>query len=204
MLMDCICVSTAVVRPQCRMQQIIKMHDFRQYLKYYIRAFIHSRYFYSASSNPLLLRGAPSHSIYTVLELTRQSTTENCEWRTCPRSLPMWQLEWHLNRQPFGRKAPNLPWATTPHKRSVSMPARYQWLRPCYSGICVTSSCDKVRIWCTSLFVFHIYSKYLTRPNLSLPWLQNVIDGVWWNGHGGFMTSRQFPHSYKKLKFWIS
>ena len=49
--------------------------------------FIHSGYFYSASSSPLLLRGAPDYSIDSVLELTRQSIIGNCEWRTCPRSL---------------------------------------------------------------------------------------------------------------------
>jgi len=49
---------------------------------------IHSLlYFYSASSSPLLLRGAPDYSIDTVSELTSQSATSNCEWRTCPRSL---------------------------------------------------------------------------------------------------------------------
>ena len=48
---------------------------------------IHSGYFYSASSSPLLLRGTPDYSIDTVLKLTHQSATGNCEWRTCPRYL---------------------------------------------------------------------------------------------------------------------
>src|SRR6218665_120267 len=47
-------------------------------------SFIHSGYFYNASSSPLLLRGAPDYSIDTASELTRQSTTGNCERRTCP------------------------------------------------------------------------------------------------------------------------
>jgi len=34
-------------------------------------SFFSSGYFYSASSNPLLLRGAPVYSIDTVLELAR-------------------------------------------------------------------------------------------------------------------------------------
>jgi len=50
-------------------------------------SFIHSGYFYSASSSPLLLRGAPDYSIDTVSKLTRRSATGNCKWRTCPRSL---------------------------------------------------------------------------------------------------------------------
>src|SRR6218665_2890341 len=42
-------------------------------------SFVHSRYFYISSSTPLLLRGASDYSIDTVLELTRQSATGNCE-----------------------------------------------------------------------------------------------------------------------------
>jgi len=30
---------------------------------------------------------SPDNSIDTVSKLTRRSTTGNCEWRTCPRSL---------------------------------------------------------------------------------------------------------------------
>src|SRR6218665_796095 len=42
-------------------------------------SFNHSRYFYSTSSSPLLLRGAPDYGIDTVSELTRRSATGNCE-----------------------------------------------------------------------------------------------------------------------------
>jgi len=45
----------------------------------YTYSFIHSRYFYSASSSSLLLRGTPDYSIDTVPELTRWSATGNCE-----------------------------------------------------------------------------------------------------------------------------
>ena len=34
-----------------------------------------------------MLRGVPDYGIDTVLELTRQSATDNCEWRSCPRFL---------------------------------------------------------------------------------------------------------------------
>ena len=50
--------------------------------------FIHSfqifmwRLFKSTS----ILRGVLDYSFDTVSELTRRSTTGNCEWRTCPRS----------------------------------------------------------------------------------------------------------------------
>ena len=40
--------------------------------------FIHSGYFYSASSSALLLRGTPDYSIDTASELTRRSTIGNC------------------------------------------------------------------------------------------------------------------------------
>jgi len=49
--------------------------------------FIYSGYFYSTSSSPQQLRGAPDYSIDTVSVLTCRSATCNCEWRTCPRSL---------------------------------------------------------------------------------------------------------------------
>ena len=46
----------------------------------FIYSFIHSVYFYSASSSPLLLRGAPDdYSIDTVMELTHLSATGKCE-----------------------------------------------------------------------------------------------------------------------------
>ena len=48
---------------------------------------VHSEYFYSVSSSPLLFRGAPDCGIDTASKLTRRSATGNCEWRTCPRSL---------------------------------------------------------------------------------------------------------------------
>ena len=51
-----------------------------------VHSFIHSEYFYSASSSPLLLRGAPDYSIDTVSELTCRSATGNCKWSTYPRS----------------------------------------------------------------------------------------------------------------------
>jgi len=53
----------------------------------FIHSFIRSfSYFYSASSSPLLLRGAPTHHGYCA-GVSRRSATGNCERRTCPRSL---------------------------------------------------------------------------------------------------------------------
>jgi len=53
----------------------------------FIHSFIHSGYFNSASSSPLLRRGTPTYSIYTASESTRRSATGNNKSRTCPRSL---------------------------------------------------------------------------------------------------------------------
>jgi len=47
-----------------------------------VNTFIHSGYFYTTFSNPLLLRDMPNYSIDSVSELTRWSATGNCEWRS--------------------------------------------------------------------------------------------------------------------------
>jgi len=48
-------------------------------LRLYFPDYVHSGYFFSASSSPLLLRGAPNYSIDAVSELTRRSATGNYE-----------------------------------------------------------------------------------------------------------------------------
>ena len=72
------------------------------WLLWQFNSLIHSRYFHSASSSPLLLRGAPYYSTDTASEITRRSATGNCEWRTCPRSL-------HGGWSGIWMKAQNLP-----------------------------------------------------------------------------------------------
>src|SRR6218665_354899 len=62
-----------------------KMHFMCQLMQR-LNSFIHSRYFYSAYSSPLLHRVATDCSIDTVSELTPRSSTGNCEW-TFPRYL---------------------------------------------------------------------------------------------------------------------
>jgi len=69
-------------------------------------SFIHSGYFYSASSSQLQL--TPDYSVDTVSELTSQK----CYWQLRVKDLPkvpMWRLEWDSNQRPSRRKAPNLP-----------------------------------------------------------------------------------------------
>ena len=70
------------------------------YRRYYIH-FVHSGYFYSASSSPLPLRGAPNTGRKLCrIRVSRRSATGNCEWKTCPRS---------LRGARSGRKVTNLP-----------------------------------------------------------------------------------------------
>src|SRR6218665_991235 len=70
-------------------------------------SFIHSRYFYSASSSPLLLRGTPD-----ATRILCQSFTPKCHRQLRVKDLPKVptrRLEWDLNPRPFGRKVMNLP-----------------------------------------------------------------------------------------------
>jgi len=69
--------------PPCTCR-ISSSQNYDQHPSKCISPFIHSGYFYSAS---LLLRGIPDYIIDTVSELTCQSATGNCEWRTSKRSL---------------------------------------------------------------------------------------------------------------------
>src|SRR6218665_400182 len=72
-----------------------------------VHAFIHLGYFYSASSSPLLLRGAPDNA-----RILCQSFMPKCHRQLRVKDLPkvpMWQLEWDSNPRTFGRKAINLP-----------------------------------------------------------------------------------------------
>src|SRR6218665_1291575 len=62
----------------------------------------------TASSSPLLLRGAPYYSIDAVSELTHQSATGSCVSEGLTKG-PTWWLEWDSNLRLSRRKAPNLP-----------------------------------------------------------------------------------------------
>src|SRR6218665_651415 len=72
--------------------------------------FIHSGYFYSASSNPLLLRGAPDYSIVTVSELKHRSATETVSEGLSQSPYVVAGVGFKIsNLRPSGCKAPNLP-----------------------------------------------------------------------------------------------
>src|SRR6218665_3433679 len=72
-----------------------------------VYSIIHSGYFYSASSSPLLLRGAPD----AARILCRGFTPKHHRHLRVKNSskVPTWQLERDSNTRPFGRKATNLP-----------------------------------------------------------------------------------------------
>src|SRR6218665_658736 len=70
-------------------------------------SFIHSGYFYSASSSPILLRGAPD----TARILCRSSTPKRhrqLQVKDLPK-VSTWRLERDSSPRPFGRKASTLP-----------------------------------------------------------------------------------------------
>src|SRR6218665_561618 len=72
-------------------------------------SFIHSGYFYSASSSPLLLRGAPDTARIPVLcQSFMPKRHRQLRGKDFPK-VPTWRLKWNWNPSPFGRKAPNLP-----------------------------------------------------------------------------------------------
>jgi len=64
--------------------------------------FIHSGYFYSASSRPLLHRGVPD----TAQTLCRSFTPKRHKQLQVKdlHKVPRWQLGWSSNPRPFGRK----------------------------------------------------------------------------------------------------
>src|SRR6218665_2734749 len=69
--------------------------------------FIHSFYFCSASSSPLLLRGAPSTARILCGSFTPKRHRQ-LQGKDLPK-VPMWRLERDWNPRPFERKASNLP-----------------------------------------------------------------------------------------------
>src|SRR6218665_3703754 len=72
-----------------------------------INSFIHSGYFYSASSRTLLLRGAPDTAWILCQSFTPKSHRQ-LQVKDLPR-VPTWLLEQDSNPRPFERKATNLP-----------------------------------------------------------------------------------------------
>ena len=73
----------------------------------WLHSFIYSCYFYSASTSPQLLRGAPD----TARILCRSFTPKRYRqlWLKYLPKVPAWRLEWDSNPRPFGRTVTNLP-----------------------------------------------------------------------------------------------
>ena len=79
-----------------------------------VHSFIHSDYFYSASSSPLLLRGAPD----TARILCRSFTPKRhrqLRAKNLPK-VPMWWPSWIRIHAPSDERWRIYQWATTPHK----------------------------------------------------------------------------------------
>src|SRR6218665_957536 len=75
----------------------------------YVRLFspIHSGYFNSAISSPLLLRGAPD-TARILCQSFRPKRHMQLQVKDLPK-VPMWRLERDSNPRPFRQKATNLP-----------------------------------------------------------------------------------------------
>src|SRR5688572_6293402 len=65
-------------------------------------------YFYSASSSPLLLRGAPDYSNDTVSEINTPKRQRQLRVKDLPE-VPTQRLGWVSNPRPSGHKAVNVP-----------------------------------------------------------------------------------------------
>ena len=80
---------------------------------------IHSGYFYSTFSSPLLLRGAPNTARILCRSFTPKSHMQ-LEAKDLPK-LPTWRLEWDLNPQPPVERRQIYQWATSPDVEYVCL-----------------------------------------------------------------------------------
>ena len=78
--------------------------------------FIHSDYFYSASSDPLLLRGASDTARILCRNVTPKRHRQR--WVKDLPTVPTWRLERESNLRPFERKASTLPMR---HPRPITL-----------------------------------------------------------------------------------
>src|SRR6218665_1974304 len=72
-----------------------------------IYLFIHSSYFYIASSSPLLFRGAPNTARILCLSFTPKNHRQ-LRVKDLPK-IPTWRLKRYSNPRPFGRNEPSRP-----------------------------------------------------------------------------------------------
>ena len=141
-----------------------------------IRTFTHSGYFYSASSSPLLLKGAND----TARILRRSFTPKRHRqlWVKDLPKVPTWRLERDSNPRPFGRKASILPMSHhVPHLYvprmveitvSSCLPSRLD-----SSLVCINMSCLDRPYSCLGKFPFqcsfHLSSFYLAKHSFITP-----------------------------------
>src|SRR6218665_1577042 len=104
----------------------------------HIHSFIHSGYFYSAFSSPLLLRGTiPTQYGYCVgvSRHRKQRVKDFLKAST-------WRLERNSNPRPFGRKATNLPISHYPHEHLIFFALLYLDWHTCtyFCPFCLTTN----------------------------------------------------------------
>src|SRR6218665_4054848 len=73
----------------------------------FIHSFIYSGHFHSASSSPLLLRGAPCYITNTVSEFHAEAHRQ-LQAKDLPK-VPTWRLERESNPRPSGSKSSSQP-----------------------------------------------------------------------------------------------
>src|SRR6218665_841362 len=94
-------------------------------------SFIHSGYFYSASSSPLLLRSAPDTSRIPCQSLTPKRLRQ-LRVKDLPK-VPTWRLKRESNPLPFRRKTSNRPMRH--HAQLIPNDQSVETLQPKYFGI---------------------------------------------------------------------
>ena len=109
-------------RKWCHLVSVIDISDCD-----YNQSFVHFGYLYRATSSPLLLRGDPGgHFKFTTTQRRSRLQHSYCVGINTPKhfwqlwvkdlpKVPKLRLERDSNLRPFGRKAPNLPRASTPN-----------------------------------------------------------------------------------------
>ena len=113
-------------------------------------SFIHSGYFYSAFSSPLLLRGAPDTA--RILCRSFASKRHRQLWVKDFPKVPTWRLERNSNPRPFGRKTMTLPMS---HHRLF----RFQGPL-CFSSVCL--SCPSICASLLSVISLFVYFSALS------------------------------------------
>ena len=120
--------------------------------------FIHSGYFYSASSSPLLLRGAPD----TARILCRNFTPKRHRqlWVKDLPKVPTWRLEQESKPWPFGRKAATQPMS---HPRHLANKCSTEW----YTGLQVSTFLRVTSVIFIYWYITNLLGTFISWPETS-------------------------------------